>query len=154
MSRKAAGPADDAAAGSEDLGIQVSEAAPNLLARRTHTFEGAYAEYFSTVCLGQHAHRAELQRMYGEYLTAMRAAMATLDGDAALRAQRTFEREWVRLSDPSRLQEGVRDAFAAYQQNVSHAFAAADLTRLAPGELEAISRGVWHVATHRIWAGA
>lgn len=153
MAKKAAEPVEDAGTASEGPDGEVFEAAPYEERKPAQTFEGAYADYFSSVCRGQRAQQVEMQRVYADYVMAMQAAMAVHDGFAALRAQKLFEQEWARVSDPARFQESVRDAFADYQQKISHAFAATDLTRLAPGALEAVGRSVSYVAAHRMGVG-
>lgn len=117
------------------------------------SFEGAYAEYFASVCRGYRAQQAEMQRVYNDYLTAMRAAMATQDAAAAVSAQRSFEEEAARAADPARLQESVRESYAEYQKNLGEAFAATDLGQIEPAMLDAIGRSLSHVAHHRIGFG-
>jgi hypothetical protein len=146
---------DDAGTAAEgpDAGGGVAEAAADELRGKGPSFEGAYGDYFSNVCRGQQAQQLELKRAYCDYLTAIRAAVATHDSEAAVRAQKTFEEESARLSHPARQQESVRDAFATYQRDLGDAFASADLSTLEPGTLEAVGRSISYVATHRIGFG-
>jgi hypothetical protein len=160
MARKASGPVEDAGRAADNPDAdEVFDAAPDQEGGRTTgirpavTFDGAYADYFRSVCRGQRAQQVEMQRVWCDYASAAHAAMVTHDGAGLQRAQRAFQEEWARVSDPARFHESVREAFDAYQQKISHAFAATDLTRLPPGALEAIGRGVSHVAAHRMGAG-
>lgn len=158
MARKASGTVEEAESVAERPYDDVyadggGAAAATEVRAPAPTFDGAYSEYFRSVCRGQRAQQVEMQRVWCDYVRAMQAAIVTHDSNGALRAQNSFHQEWARVADPARFQESVRDAFDAYQQKISHAFAATDLTRLPPGALEAIGRSVSHVAAHRMGIG-
>ena len=160
MAKKASGPVEDAGHAAENPDAdevfdtaRVHEGGRMIGIRPAVTFDAAYAEYFRSVCRGQRAQQVEMQSVWWDYASAAHAAIAAHDGAGLLRAQQAFHEEWARVSDPARFHESVREAFDAYQQKISHAFAATDLTRLPPGALEAIGRGVSHVAAHRMGAG-